>query len=80
VIKTCSAAVTNVFLRVWALGDARLAAAKPQVLLALSRKKFAVRKRLQAAGAPQARELQTAAMLHSMPDSRPTDLLILLAV
>ncbi len=80
VIKTCSAAVTNVFLRVGVLGDARLAAANPQALLVLLRKKFAVRERPQAADAPQATELQTAAMLHRVPGSRPADLLALLAV
>lgn len=79
-IKTCSAAVTKVFLRVRVLGDTLLAAAKPQALLVLLRKEFAVRERLQAADAPQARELQTAAMLHPVPGSRPTDLMALLAV
>lgn len=62
------------------LDDTRLAAAQPQALLALLRKKFAIRERLQAADAPQARGLQAAAMLHPVPGSRPVSLLGLLAV
>lgn len=80
VIKACSAAVTKLSLRVEVLGDTRLAAVKPQALLVLLKKECAIRERLQAADAPQARDLQKTAMLHPVPNSRPFSLLALLAV